>query len=621
MAGRFVRASKYRHIFGKPTRKDSCYDNIHISRNAWDTNLIKANPEYLSVNWDSSGGGAFAVIPLNERGKLPDQIPLFRGHTAAVLDTDWHPFNDRFIASASEDGKVFLWEVPEDFTLYTDAEEIPNVAPVSKLAGHSRKVGQVLFNPSAENILASASGDYTIKIWDVTTGQSPLALSHGDIVQSLTWNAAGSLLATTSRDKKIRVWDVRQEKPVHEAPGHAGAKNSRAVWMGEHNRFATTGFSKMSERQIALWEPGNPEPIGGFSMVDSISGVCMPFWDDGSNCLYLAGKGDGNIRYYEYENDKFEFLSEYKSPDPQRGIAFVPRRGINVHENEVMRAYKTVNDSYIEPISFTVPRRAETFQADIFPPATGTKPACSAKEWLDGKTAIPSKIDLESVYEGTTPKEVASDYKAPAQLTPTTPKAEIKREEPKREEPKREEPKTAAVFRASPPSINDQKSSISNMANRFQDNDEDDDDDADTASSFEDIGRPAQRNPAPVRAAEPKLPTKTASAPAPAPAAAAAPAATVPVAAAATPAVKAATPSRTPPGTSTPSGGSGVESSLEQIKQLLENQTKIITQQNDKIGHLTQEVELLKRKVGSTGSQDQNERIRQLELELEEARS
>lgn len=193
-----------------------------------------------------------------------------------------------------------------------------------------RKVGQVLFNPSAENILASASGDFTIKIWDVATGQAPLTLKHTDIVQSLSWNASGDLLVTTSRDKKIRVWDVRQENPVHEAQGHHGAKNSRAVWMGEHNRFATTGFSRMSERQIALWEPGRTEPIGGFSMIDSISGVCMPFWDEGSNCLYLAGKGDGNIRYYEYENEKFEFLSEYKSPDPQRGIAFMPRRGINV---------------------------------------------------------------------------------------------------------------------------------------------------------------------------------------------------------------------------------------------------------------------------------------------------
>lgn len=101
---------------------------------------MKVNPDYLSVNWESGGGGAFAVIPLNERGKIPDVIPLFRGHTAVVLDTDWHPFNDRIIASGSDDGKIFIWEVPKDFTLFTDAEEPADVTPVSKLAGHSRYV-------------------------------------------------------------------------------------------------------------------------------------------------------------------------------------------------------------------------------------------------------------------------------------------------------------------------------------------------------------------------------------------------------------------------------------------------------------------------------------------------
>ncbi|KJZ74039.1 hypothetical protein HIM_06488 [Hirsutella minnesotensis 3608] len=595
MAGRFVRASKYRHVFGKSTRKEFCYDNLHISRNAWDTNLVKANPSYLSVNWDASGGGAFAVIPLNERGKLPDQIPLFRGHTAAVLDTDWNPFNDRIVASASEDGKVFLWEVPDDFTLYTDAEEIVHVAPVSKLGGHSRKVGQVLFNPSAENILASASGDFTIKIWDVGTGQSPLTLKHGDIVQSLSWNAAGSMLVTTSRDKKIRVWDVRQERPVHEGPGHTGAKNSRVVWMGEHNRFATTGFSRMSERQIGLWEPGRTDPIGGFTMLDSISGVCIPFWDDGSNCLYLAGKGDGNIRYFEYENDKFEFLSEYKSPDPQRGIAFLPRRGINVHENEIMRAYKTVNDTYIEPISFTVPRRAETFQADIFPPAVGIKPAASAHEWLDGKTGIPCKIDFERIYDGSAPREVPSDYKPPAAQAP--PPAAAK------PEPKREEP-PAPVTRGPPPSMNEQKGSISAMANKFQDDDEPPVDDAES-SSFDEVSRPVPRDPLPVRS-EPKPTALPKIHPEPIIA-------------------RTASPSKTPTGASTPGLApmtpiDGVESSLDQIKQLIENQTKIISAQNDRIGVLAAEVESIKRKM-SSAPQDQSERIRQLELELEEARS
>ncbi|CAN0593918.1 unnamed protein product, partial [Laminaria digitata] len=28
-------------------------------------------------------------------------------------------------------------------------------------------------------------------------------------------------------------------------------------------------------------------------------GVILPFYDDESSLLFLAGKGDGNIRYYE----------------------------------------------------------------------------------------------------------------------------------------------------------------------------------------------------------------------------------------------------------------------------------------------------------------------------------
>lgn len=165
----------------------------------------------------------------------------------------------------------------------------------------SRKVGHVLFNPSAQNVLASSSGDFSIKIWDIEQGKDRLSLKHADIVQSLAWNANGSLLATTSRDKKLRVWDVRQEKPAQEVPGHSGAKNSRAVWLGDTDRLATTGFSRMSDRQLALWDIKNPgAPIGDFVQLDSISGVCMPFWDDGNKILYLAGKG-----YVKYHLNHF----------------------------------------------------------------------------------------------------------------------------------------------------------------------------------------------------------------------------------------------------------------------------------------------------------------------------
>ena len=198
---------------------------------------------------------------------------------------------------------------------------------------------------------------------------------------------------------------------------------------------------------------------------------------------------DGNIRYFEYENGKFEFLSEYKSADPQRGMAFLPKRGVNTHENEVMRAFKTVNDSYIEPISFIVPRRAEVFQDDIFPPVVGIKPAMSAGEWFNGKEGLPPKIDLASVYAGEEPTEVATDYK-PTGRAQSPPAPSSTKKAP---EPASEPAAPPSSLRGPTPSMREQTSSIKDLASKFTDEKEDDDSEEDS-SSFEEIAKPVDRS-------------------------------------------------------------------------------------------------------------------------------
>lgn len=409
MSGRFVRASKYRHVFGQAAKRELQYENVKVTNNAWDSNLIKTNGKYISVNWNASGGGAFAVIPLEEVGKCPDQVPLFRGHTAQVLDTDFDPFNDRRLASGSDDSKIGIWDIPEGYSFRNSEnnDEIVDVKPVRMLSGHSRKVGHVLFHPIAQNVLASSSLDYTVKLWDVESGKNLITLKHPDMVTSMSFSYDGNHLATVARDKKLRVWDVRAEKVVSEGHAHNGAKNQRVVWLGNSDRIATTGFSKLSDRQIGVWDAFNLEKgdLGGLYTVDQSSGILMPFYDDGNKILYLAGKGDGNIRYFEFQNDELFELSEYQSTEPQRGFAIAPKRMVNMKENEVVKGFKTVVDQYIEPVSFYVPRRSEEFQDDIYPDAPSDKPALTSEEWFSGKSVDgPILVSMRALYEGSAPE-------------------------------------------------------------------------------------------------------------------------------------------------------------------------------------------------------------------------
>jgi coronin-1B/1C/6 len=144
----------------------------------------------------------------------------------------------------------------------------------------------------ADNVLASASTDLTIKLWDIEKGQERQEITgHTEIIQSLAWNHNGSLIATTCRDKRIRIFDVRSNKIVQEGSGHQGIKGSRVVWLGDSDRLVTTGFSRMSDRQLNLWDTNNLEKPIKQEFLDTSSGVNMPFYDADTKMLYLAGKG------------------------------------------------------------------------------------------------------------------------------------------------------------------------------------------------------------------------------------------------------------------------------------------------------------------------------------------
>ncbi|XP_067943738.1 uncharacterized protein [Watersipora subatra] len=385
-----IKNSKFRHVYGQPTRKDGCFENIRITKNAHDSNFCSINPKFLAVVLESVGGGAFLVLPIKQIGRVDINSPKVCGHSAPITDIKWNPFDDHVIASCSDDMTIKIWEIPE-LGLHSNMTNC-----VVELIGHGRRVTYIEWHPTAENILLSCAFDYRCIVWDVAHAQPLSVVScHNTTIYSISWNSNGSLFATTCKDKKIRVIDPRTGAVIQVGAGHSSLKTSKVIYLN-NNKLFTTGFSKSGDREFALWDALDLSSPIHLESVDYSSGVLLPFYDSDIDVIYLAGKGDGNIRYYEVQDKSISFLNQYPSSDPQRGLGQMPKRGLDVSKCEIARFYKLhTNKQLIEPLPMIVPRRSDEFAEHIYPPTLAATPAMTADEWISGLDREPVRVSVK----------------------------------------------------------------------------------------------------------------------------------------------------------------------------------------------------------------------------------
>ncbi len=327
------------------------------------------------------------------------------------MDFEFNPFHDQVIATASEDSTVKIWGIPDEGIT-------SNIStPLVDLTGHSRKVTLLRFHPTAGNVLASVSGDQTIKIWDIESGSEMNSLNdHHDLIQDIVWDYTGNEYATASKDKNIRMVDARSASvsSIIET-AHEGAKSIKLTYLGNFNKLLSVGFTKVSQRQFKIWDPRNTSQELEKVDIDQAAGVIMPFFDPDTGLLFLAGKGDGNVRFYEIVNEApYVFpVSDYRSNVSAKGMAWVPKRGLNVMGCETARLMKLTTNS-VEPLSFHVPRKSESFQEDLYPETYSGEPSHTAEEWFAGSDLPPRYVSLNPHAKGSTSAATSST---------TTPKA------------------------------------------------------------------------------------------------------------------------------------------------------------------------------------------------------
>lgn len=141
------------------------------------------------------------------------------------------------LVSGSDDFTLFLWQ-PEN-----------NKKPVARMTGHQQLINDVKFSPDAR-IIASASFDKSIKLWDGLTGKYLTSLrGHVQAVYQVAWAADSRMLVSGSADSTLKVWNIKSGKLQGDLPGHADEVFA-VDWSPDGLRVVSGGKDKI----LKLWQ-------------------------------------------------------------------------------------------------------------------------------------------------------------------------------------------------------------------------------------------------------------------------------------------------------------------------------------------------------------------------------
>lgn len=130
------------------------------------------------------------------------------------------------------------------------------------LTGHSNIVRSVLISPDGQTIF-SGSNDYTIKIWELSTGKEIRTLTgHNRYVCSLAISPDGKTLFSASSDNTIKIWNWNNGVQLRNLKGHSSSSfvYSPSFYSLAISPDGQTLFSGDNDK-IIMWQSNSGQEI------------------------------------------------------------------------------------------------------------------------------------------------------------------------------------------------------------------------------------------------------------------------------------------------------------------------------------------------------------------------
>src|SRR5262249_53265296 len=128
------------------------------------------------------------------------------------------------------------------------------------LEGHSNGITAVTLSPDG-TLLASASNDCTVKLWNIATGRELVTLKgHTGFVTNVAFSPDGQSLASSSWDQTVRLWDSKTGKELLTLRGHSLVTEGLS-FSPDGKRLATSAVNRPlpEERpsEVKIWDLAN----------------------------------------------------------------------------------------------------------------------------------------------------------------------------------------------------------------------------------------------------------------------------------------------------------------------------------------------------------------------------